>query len=331
MKICLLDPGLENHSGEPSSNLGDLIIQEAVKRELGRLFGDSEIIQFSTHSPLGTEESEIIRRCSLVFVGGSNLLSSYMDQYKQWEIALKDVLNLRKAILLGAGWWQYQGDLNRYTKALLKLLLSKKNIHSVRDRYTEEKLKSITLKNIPIGIQNVLNTGCPTMWPLAEIAPHEYPTQKADNVLLMLTDYRPEYELDKRLLALLFKHYKAVYFWRQGRGDATYIQELGFPVNHIDHSLDALDQFIQSGIEFDYIGTRLHGGIRCLCNRKRALVLEVDNRAQEIAKDTHLQTAARDDFAKIESWVAGSAPPQIQLNIAAIEAWRQQFLDMRIA
>lgn len=325
MKICLLDPGFENHSGLPSNNLGDLIIQEAVKREILNLFPDREIIQFSTHAALGKDELSLIRQCSLVFVGGSNLLSSYMDQYKQWNISLLDAIQIRKAILLGAGWWQYQGDLNRYTKALLKVLLSRKLLHSVRDSYTQKKLQTIKLKGLSIGIQNVLNTGCPTMWSLADIQPQEFPSHKAENVLLMLTDYRKEPALDQKLLKILFEKYENVFFWWQGDGDEAYIKELGFPVKHIEHSLEALDRFIQSGITFDYIGTRLHGGIRCLCAKKRALVIEVDNRAREIAQDTNLPTVARDNFEYIGRWIEGSPAPQIKLNKAAIQRWRSQF------
>lgn len=325
MKICLLDPGLEKHSGEPSANLGDLIIQESVKRELTSLFDGHEIVQLSTHAPLGKEELALINQCALVFVGGSNLLSSYMDQYKQWDISLWDAVKIRKAILLGAGWWTYQGDLNRYTKALLKMLMSGSMIHSVRDSYTRDKLKSIHLKGVPLGIQNVLNTGCPTMWPLMDMNPADYSTQKAENVLLMLTDYRKVPDLDKKLLALLFEKYENVYFWWQGRGDEAYMRSLDFPVQPIAHSLLALDDFIHSGISFDYIGTRLHGGIRCLREKKRSLVIEVDNRAKEISQDTRLQTVARDNFEYMRQWIEGSPTPQIRLNTEAINQWRGQF------
>ena len=325
MKICLLDPGLEKHSGEPSANLGDLIIQESVKRELTSLFDGHEIVQFSTHAPLGKEELAQINKCSLVFVGGSNLLSSYMDKYKQWDVTLSDAIKMRKVVLLGAGWWTYQGDLNRYTKALLKLMMSRSMIHSVRDTYTRDKLKSINIKGFPVGIQNVLNTGCPTMWPLMDMNPADFPTQKAENVLLMLTDYRKVPDLDRRLLELLFEKYENVYFWWQGRGDEAYIRELDFPVKPVEHSLSALDEFIHSGISFDYIGTRLHGGIRCLRSKHRSLVIEVDNRAKEISQDTNLQTVARDDFDAMREWIDGSPAPQITLNTDAIGRWRGQF------
>lgn len=323
MKICLFDPGIENNIGQPSSNLGDLIIQEAVERELDKIFGIKNIIKFSTHAGLTKEEVEFIRNdCCFTIVGGSNLLSSNMNEYRQWKIGLKTVFQLKRAILLGVGWWQYQESPNLYTRILLKRALAKKGIHSVRDGYTKEKLQQI-------GIKNVLNTGCPTMWPLAGIHPENFPVAKSDNVLLMLTDYNKDIELDKKLLSLLFSKYEKIYFWPQGRHDAKYISELTSelksPVIILEESLASLDDFIHSGISFDYIGTRLHGGIRCLCAKKRALILEIDNRAKEIARDTQLPTVERVNVEYISKWIDGSFFPNIKLDLATIEQWKFQF------
>lgn len=327
MKICLLDPGIENNLGAPSSNLGDLIIQDAVQRELDKIFGIKNITKFSTHSALTKQEIEFIRNeCLLIIVGGTNLLSSKMNEYRQWKIGIKTAFQLKKTILLGVGWWQYQDSPNLYTRILLKTALSRKGIHSVRDSYTRDKLPQI-------GIKNVLNTGCPTMWPLAEMHSGHFPIAKSDNVLLMLTDYNKNVELDKKLLELLFSKYERVYFWPQGRYDAEYISELksalNIPVIILEESLVALDQFINSGISFDYVGTRLHGGIRCLCSKKRSLILEIDNRAKEIARDTQLPTIDRANFEYISQWIDGSSSPKIRLDLTAIDKWKSQFSHLR--
>ncbi|MCL6435193.1 MAG: polysaccharide pyruvyl transferase family protein [Leptolyngbyaceae cyanobacterium HOT.MB2.61] len=321
MKICLFDPGIENHDGSYSSNLGDLIIQEAVNRELNEIFENQEIIRFSTHSFLQPEHLKVIRTCPFIIVGGTNLLSSNMDQYRQWRLSLRHALRIQRAILFGVGWWQYQEDPNLYTKFFLKTVLSRKLNHSVRDRYTLKKLQAI-------GINNAINTGCPTMWPLAGIRSEEFPREKSSNVLVMLTDYKKKPELDRRLLELLRAKYTTVYVWPQGRGDKQYALDLGVSVTLLEHSLSSLDQFIHSGTPFDYIGTRLHGGVRCLCARKRSLILEVDNRAKEIAQDTDLPTVERDNLDYISQWIDGSSIPQIKLNMEAIQQWKNQFLNV---
>ncbi|XGV94856.1 MAG: polysaccharide pyruvyl transferase family protein [Leptolyngbya sp. BL-A-14] len=317
--ICLLDPGFEDHNKTPSKNLGDLIIQQAVRREINQLFHRRSILSLSTHSPLEKKHFQLIRDCSIVLLGGSNLLSSNMNHYNQWNIFLRDALRLQKrVILLGVSWWQYQGRPNFYTLSLLHLALSSKGIHSVRDNYTKKKLRSI-------GIWNVVNTSCPTMWAFANLNPHEIPRTKAKNVLLMLTDYSQKPDLDRRLVELALANYETVYFWPQGAGDRDYITRFNLPVHILDRSLIALENLLQSDLPLDYIGTRLHGGIRCLLARRRSLILKIDHRATEIAQETGLPSVDRDDFKQMEQWIQEPFVTKISLDTAAIEQWRNQF------
>lgn len=319
MKICLLDPGIENHSGKPSSNLGDLIIQEAVNREIKDIFPSSNIIRYSTQQFLEKSHVNNILSCPLVLVGGTNLLSSHILRYQQWKLSLIDAIKLKNIVLLGVGWWQYQKYPDLYTKLFLKSVLDKKIFHSVRDNYTKVMLETV-------GIRNVINTGCPTMWNLTAMKPHDIPTTKADNALLMLTDYSKDIDLDKKLIQILINNYQTVYAWPQGRNDKEYLSTLGFPGIFLEHSLPALDEFLNSKISFDYVGTRLHGGIRCIVNKRRSLILEIDNRAKEIAKNTELPTVNRADFNYIEHWIAQGSITKINIDPSPIKQWKQQFL-----
>lgn len=321
-RICLLDPGMEDHENKPSANLGDLIIQQAVLREIHALFEPQSILSLSTHTPLEATHFKDIQTCSIVLVGGTNLLSSQMNHYNQWKFFLRDALRLRKrVILMGVSWWQYQGRPNFYTTSLLHLALSSNGLHSVRDNYTKSKLKSI-------GLWNVLNTSCPTMWPLANLNAKEIPQHKAQNVLLMLTDYAQKPALDRKLLELISTHYETVYFWPQGAGDRDYITSFNLPVKILDRSIPALERLLQSDMSLDYIGTRLHGGIRCLLARRRSLVLKIDHRATEIAQETGLPAVDRDDFKQMEHWIQEPYVTRIALDMAAIEQWRNQFSAM---
>ena len=318
-KVCLLDPGTGDHNRSPSANLGDLIIQKAVLREINQLFGDQPIVKISTHVPLEERHLKLIQESSVVLVGGTNLLSSQMNHYNQWKIFFRDALRLQKrVVLLGVSWWQYQGRPNLYTLALLHLALSSSGIHSVRDRYTLLKLRSM-------GFWNVINTGCPTMWTLANLKPDEIPQTKAENVLVMLTDYSRKIELDRALLELAIAHYKTVYFWSQGAGDSDYVKSFNLPITLVDRSLTALETLLKVEPSLDYIGTRLHGGIRCLLARRRSLILRIDHRATEIARSTGLPSVDRDDFQSIEHWLNAPFVTQITIDTAAIERWRHQF------
>jgi hypothetical protein len=328
MKLCLFDPGFSDNDGSPSANLGDLIIQEAVLRELSSLFFHSKIIQVSTHSFPTNQHIFSAMRCPLIFVGGTNLLNAGMDRYQQWKISPLQMLFLNRAILFGVGWQQYQVRPNFYTRNALRTVLSNKWIHSVRDNYTKEKLLSA-------GIKNVVNTNCPTMWPLLNLCPEEIPAEKSDNLLMMLTNYRKNPELDLKLLQLATSKYERVFLWPQGKGDKEYISELSSGLQStiilLEHSFKDFQGFLRSDFAFDYIGTRLHGGIKCLLARRRSLILEVDNRAKEIAKDTNLPTVDRSDFQKIIRWIETPSRIDVRLNLNEINLWKSQFKKFALA
>lgn len=315
--ICLFDPALENNKGGTSSNLGDLIIQDSVSKELRDIFPLSKIYRISTQERLGLKQSVRSVLSDFRFVGGSNLLSSKMNEYNQWRISMCDIPRLRNVVLMGVGWWQYQEKPNKYTSLLLRNILSKKFFHSVRDRYTLEMLNSI-------GITNVYNTGCPTMWRLP--ASPTLRCEKAANVLTMLTDYNRDHEADISLLKTLKTHYQTIYFWPQGRRDDDYIRKLGFPVIMLEHSLEALDSFLARDIDCDYIGTRLHGGVRCLTNGRRSLILAIDNRAKEISFDSNLPVVDRRNISAIEKWILHSTPVNLIVQSDMIRRWKAQFL-----
>jgi len=314
--ICLFDPGYENNDGKFSSNLGDLIIRESVLRELNNIFQNEYIMSVSTQQYPDWHLLKRIYEADYKFVGGTNLLSSNMNAYNQWKIRLHYTPIISNVILMGVGWWQYQEEPNNYTKLLLNRVLSKKYYHSVRDEYTADKLRGI-------GIKNVINTGCPTMWELTNC--QAIPQRKAESVLTMLTDYNTNTALDLELLNILKDNYRKIYFWPQGRNDERYINELGLPVEIIDRSLSALDQFIDSNIDFDYIGTRLHGGVRCLAKSRRALIVAVDNRAKEISKDTNLPIVERNDLDAIKKWINYPNKISINVNQDRISQWKNQF------
>ncbi|MDP9175177.1 MAG: polysaccharide pyruvyl transferase family protein [Planctomycetota bacterium] len=314
-RICLLDPSITSRDGMPPGNLGDLIIRQAVVRELTGLLPGFDCISIPTQMPLTPDELDLAVGSDLLIVGGTNLLSSHMQQYQQWRIRPAEAGRLQRVVLMGAGWWQYQDEPDAYTRSVLLSALSPTLGQSVRDNYTRQKLQGI-------GLTNVINTGCPTMWRLTPDLLRTIPTSKADDVLLMLTDYNKNRPVDRQLLDLLSSQYKRVYFWPQGSSDARYLAEFSAPVILLDRSLAALEQLLQRPEPIDYIGTRLHGGIKCLEHGRRSLVLGIDNRATEIAADTALPIVRRNDLDALRSWILGSKPVRLTLDGAAVEKWK---------
>jgi polysaccharide pyruvyl transferase WcaK-like protein len=240
-----------------------------------------------------------------------------MNYYNQWKINLWDSLFIKDAILMGVGWWQYQKKPNLYTKILYHRILHKGYLHSVRDNYTKRQLESI-------GINNVVNTACPTMWSLTDEHCQDIPRRKSDSVLVTFTEYNQNQEYDFNLIKLLKERYSNIYFWTQQPKDYKYMYSIyGNKAIYVKPSLQALDEILT--IDIDYLGTRLHAGIRALQNKKRTLILAVDNRAIEISKDTNLPVVPRNDWESITSWIESAYETRIRLPWSNIDKWKSQF------
>jgi hypothetical protein len=306
-----------------SFNLGDGIISDAVSSVISDVYPLGQIVRIPSQDSWWLGAYRVFKNSCISFVGGTNLLNSNMPAYRQWKISPKDLAFKNQIVLLGVGWWQYQGGVNRYTKFMYKNILSDSYIHSVRDEYTEKKLKSI-------GIDNVINTGCPTLWALDEEHCSEIPRDKADAVVFTITDYRPDESADRKLINYLLSVYESVYLWPQGHLDTSYLEKIwdGKWTGRIEvlgSSLHSFDSLLASRSEIDYVGTRLHGGIRAMQHKRRSIILEVDNRAREKAAQFGLITCPRDDIELLESLVSGKIETRILLPTDAIANWKRQF------
>jgi hypothetical protein len=103
--LCLLSPALEDRQGNNSKNLGDLIIGEAIEREINTLFPDWEKILLHTHKSINEEELLLAQNCCLIFVGGSNILGA---PKAQWPLSTIEQLQLARVITFGTGWHRYE-------------------------------------------------------------------------------------------------------------------------------------------------------------------------------------------------------------------------------
>jgi polysaccharide pyruvyl transferase WcaK-like protein len=105
-------------------------------------------------------------------------------------------------------------------------------------------------------------------------------------------------------------------------GDYTYFQGLNINgVRVIGQNLHSYDHVLANE-ELDYVGSRLHGGIRALQFKKRTLVIGVDHRSVEIANDTSFPVLQRTELHKLESWITGRVPTQIKLPAEVITNWK---------
>lgn len=315
-KILLCNPGAG------SLNIGDQIIGSSAKSEIFELLDGSFVCEVSTHLPLSYYYGRHFIGFDKKLVLGSNLLKSTIFGFKrQWDMSLLKAFFLGPFVLLGVGWWQYGNSPNLYTKILYRTALSKRFLHSVRDEYTKDQLAKI-------GIKNVVNTGCPTLWCLDKQHCSLIPKQKAESVVFTLTDYNKDYKSDKLFVEKLIDNYGQVFYWPQGKGDNDYLKMLGFvgKVEILSPSLDAYDNLLENN-DIDYVGTRLHAGIRSLQKKRRTLIVAIDNRAEEKHKDFSLPIIRRKDLDSIESVIISEFETTIKIPIDNIKRWKAQFFE----
>ncbi|MEN6459655.1 MAG: polysaccharide pyruvyl transferase family protein [Thermoguttaceae bacterium] len=314
-KIVLYNPAVS------TMNLGDQIIWDGVAAALRPLFPGAFYVEISTHLPVSPWYMRLLADADLRFVCGTNLISSTMNRFRQWNVNLRTAGSVRPTILLGVGWWQYQRNPNLYSRLLIRRLLSRTHWHSVRDQYTADKLASV-------GIRNVVNTGCPSMWGLTPEHCRTIPCDKAPSVIFTLTDYNQSPEADRRLIAILNRNYRRVRFWTQGWNDRDYFLSLepGTNIEVIGPSLAAYDRALDEE-DADYVGTRLHAGIRAIQRRRRALILGVDNRAAEKQKSFGLNVLDRRQLDELEARIRQPITTEIRLPDANIRRWLAQFRE----
>jgi polysaccharide pyruvyl transferase WcaK-like protein len=219
---------------------------------------------------------------------------------------------------MGVGWHKYQTDPDWITRKIYKTLLNEVLLHSVRDKYTFEKLKQA-------GISNVIYTGCPTMWDLSEQHISGIPLKKSRNVFFTLTGYLKNPDSDREFVRRLAKHYDKLFFWPQMHEDLAYLRTISqADITIVEPSIAGARNVLANN-DVDYIGMRLHCGVLALQVGVRSLIVEVDNRAAEIARDTHLPTAKRGDFDFIEQWANTPSPIRLDIPADNIRSWKSQF------
>lgn len=311
-KIVLLDPSYDG------DNTGDQIIVENCKKYFP-LTKKENIIYVPTHRKLMNKEIRELSGATIKVLCGTNALSGHMRTYGLWRME-KKVRIYNNTILMGVGFECNNQEYDYYTKMLLHTILHKKYIHSVRDSFSEQMLNSM-------GITNVINTGCPTMWGITKELCQDIPKRKAQEVICTLTDYDRDLENDQKLLDILLLCYKKIYLWPQGIEDEEYYKELRIDskIVKIPFGLENYDSLLEHK-EIDYVGTRLHAGIRAIGKRHRTIVIAIDNRAKNIANDTGLPIVLRENIGNLlKEKIESNFETDIQMPWDEIEKWKNQF------
>jgi hypothetical protein len=84
-----------------------------------------------------------------------------------------------------------------------------------------------------------------------------------------------------------------------------------------------------SHADVDYVGTRLHAGIRALQHGRRSLVIGVDNRAAEKHRDFNLACLPRQNIEALARLVSAPLRTRIHIPENRIAEWKAQFPELR--
>lgn len=332
-----------------SSNLGDRIIMESVYDVLNRLIQRSDIFVFkiATHSRISPEHRSIISRAYLKILCGTNLFHFEYTPFARnnpWKISFKDISILKNTILFGVGSLGvnlkqiYKKSIRQtvkhsiarvYSPWMWKKILHPDAHHSVRDSDAVRLFRYI-------GLSNVLNTGCPTLWKLVKEHCEKIPNYKAKDVVLTFTSYNKNYEKDAKILEIALRNYRRVYIWPQGMKDYDYIIELlkmqtdskMKNVTILPSKLSSYDELLKHADSLDYVGTRLHGGIRALQHGRRAIIIAVDNRALVFKRDFNIPSISRDEISNLEYHISRSFKTRIYLNHEAIYQFKNKLASL---
>lgn len=316
-----------------SRNMGDYIIVQSAKRELRPIIRKSTIIELPTHTPpfrhfsvrklpfhKNTKSSEL-KSYDYGFVCGTNLLEKNMlRRQAQWNITLREAKYLKNSVFVGVGAGTI-GRINLYTRILLRRTLSDSYIHSVRDEEAKTMLEEIGLKAI--------NTGCVTLWMLNKEHCEKIPQKKANKVVFTLTDYNQDKKNDRILIDILRRNYSELYFWVQGTKDMEYLRSITKinDINIIYPDYENYESFLKSN-ECDYVGTRLHAGVKAMQSLKRSIIVIVDNRARSIKRDNNIVAIERSDIDKsLEDMINSEFETKLSINQDAIAKWKGQFSE----
>jgi polysaccharide pyruvyl transferase WcaK-like protein len=300
-----------------SDNLGDQIIMDAVWDVVRPLFPGATFIRTPSHRRATLAEHRLGRQAVLSIVGGTNILKSHMLVRSNWRITPLDYMTWRNVVLLGVGWQQYSGRSDFLTKLFFNSVLSKTKLQSVRDWHTYDQLSP--------DVPNTIYTGCPTLWEMNAEKCQRVPVRKARHAVYAVTYYRPAPEQDRRVFEMLKRHYETIYFWPQQADDIPYVRSLGLEgLVPLKPDVAVYNKLLDE-VDVDFVGGRLHGGIRAMQRGRRALIIPVDNRAIEMGKSANLPVISRDEPEAIERWINNPEPLRIVLPDEAIDRWKAQF------
>jgi len=308
-----------------SQNIGDQIIMRAAMRVLESMFPQAHFWSLPTHDIFGSVGHKRLRHSLFSIACGTNLVHARMPVKGLWKLPLQMSPSLpplrryrpRKLVMMAVG--SNAEALSPGAARFLRRSLWDDVPASVRDKATERLLVHANVA--------AAHTGCVTMWNLPKDHTIRIPKEKAEAVVVCLTGVRRAARLyverDIALLDAVAATYSQRFFWPQGQVDLEYYLSLGrsdFEI--LPHTLAAYDALLASERSLDFVGARLHAGILAMMHDRRPLIVQVDNRATDIAQSVSLPVVDAEDFDQLNKLICNGRETRIALPRKEIIAWK---------
>ncbi len=299
-----------------SESCGDRIIVDSCVAVCTEIFSGKQLRKSPAYAydpALKLQEDEVKILC------GSDFLMAEKRGYREFAGGIKKYRNI---CLMGADACQLGIDQNisEYSKKLLRYILHSKYLHAVQDERTRRILEQI-------GIKNVVNTGCPSLWKLTKEHCRTIPTDKGKSVVVALEDGGGDEKRDLLLLQMLGTFYKEVYIWIRRKSDYHYLRRSADmeKCKIILPSLENLDKVLsREGV--DYIGTQMYAGIRSLGFGRRSLIIGESDKAEAFAVESNLPFLRKNALEDgLEHWIMDKKRTEIRIPDKEIEMWKKQF------
>ena len=141
-----------------------------------------------------------------------------------------------------------------------------------------------------------------------------------------MTGVQRDPKIDQKLIDILQKNYKEVFFYDQTIWDMEYF--LGMRniegIKIVGSSLSEYGDVLDSG-NIEYVGTRLHGGVFAMQHKVRSLIVNIDNRARNMSKVNNFNIIERDDIEELEDKINSRFETNVRMDYELLDNWLSQF------
>ena len=96
------------------------------------------------------------------------------------------------------------------------------------------------------------------------------------------------------------------------------------PIELVSPEVQSFDSLLEKE-DIDYVGTRLHAGIRALQHKRRTIIISIDNRAKEMDKSFNLPILERESINDLEDMIRSDFRTNIHVPEDKIIEWKKQF------